>query len=146
MKKTVIGKVTNLLARIPSALLSVLTILLILWLTLSPDPLGHDSPRLFPGADKVAHALMFGFLTTMILLDYVRKSDWRPASERMAVYAAAGATIFGCLIEVAQREMALGRGFEYTDMLADFIGSLICAAGWFLIVNPWLRRFHENSN
>ena len=27
-----------------------------------PDPLGDDAPTLFPGADKVVHAIMFGFL------------------------------------------------------------------------------------
>ncbi len=134
------------LAGIPAALLSMLTTLLILWLTLSPDPLGPDSPRLFPGADKVAHALMFGFLTVMILLDYVRKTQWRPVKPRIVVGAAACSTILGCIIEVVQREMAMGRGFEYTDMLADFIGAAICAVGWIMVINPLLKRLIDKSN
>ena len=49
---------------------SLFTVMVILWLTLMPDPLGDDAPTLFPGADKIVHGLMFGFLTIVVLLDY----------------------------------------------------------------------------
>lgn len=134
------------LARFPGGLFSVLSTLLILWLTLSPDPLGPDHPRLFPGADKVAHLLMFGFLTTMLLLDYTRKRDWLPARISAIAIAVIASAFLGCLIEVLQLVMNLGRGFEFTDMVADFAGAVICGAGWWLLINPWLHHIHENSN
>lgn len=128
------------LSRLPRGLFSVLTLLLILWLTLSPDPLGDESPTLFPGADKVAHALMFGFLTTMILFDSIRRHAWRPVKISIIWLAVLFSTAVGILIEYAQLNMALGRGFEYTDMIADFIGALLCGVGWMLLVNPLLSR------
>ena len=70
-------KIRNLLSRFPGWLFTVLTILIILWLTLMPDPLGDDAPSLFPGADKLVHAIMFGFLTTMIMLDRQRRNRWK---------------------------------------------------------------------
>ncbi|MDE5975102.1 MAG: VanZ family protein [Muribaculaceae bacterium] len=127
-------------ASIPRWVPSIITVLVILWLTLSPDPLGKDSPRLFPGADKVAHALMFGGLTVMILFDHTRRDRWRPATVKFATIAAAASTILGCIVEFAQLIMNVGRGFEYTDMVADLVGADICAVGWIILINPLLSR------
>ena len=69
-------KLRAALSRLPQWVFTAATTLLILWLTLAPDPLGDDAPTLFPGADKIVHAIMFGFLTTMILLDTERKRGW----------------------------------------------------------------------
>lgn len=107
-----------------------MTVASILWLTLAPDPLGDDAPRLFPGADKVAHAIMFGFLTAMVLLDRQRKNGWAPVSAPSAWGAAAFSTALGVAIEVAQLMMALGRGFEVADMAADAAGAALCALIW----------------
>ena len=138
-----ISRLQRLLAAFPSGAFSVLSVLLILWLTLSPDPLGENSPRLFPGADKVAHFLMFGFLTAIFAFDRTRRDRWRPVSRSFLISAAVASTLLGCLIEVAQLKMELGRGFEYTDMLADFVGATLSGLGWALIVNPLLHRHHQ---
>lgn len=130
---------------IPRWLPTIITVMVILWLTLSPDPLGKNSPRLFPGADKVAHALMFGGLTVMILFDHTRRDHWRPVTVKYATIAAAASTILGCLVEFAQLIMDLGRGFEYTDMVADLVGADICAVGWILLINPFLSRLDSQQ-
>ncbi|MDE6754432.1 MAG: VanZ family protein [Muribaculaceae bacterium] len=137
--------ITRKLSHLPGGIFSVVSLLIILWLTLSPDPLGDNSPRLFPGADKVAHALMFGFLTAMILLDRTRKRDWLPVSIPPVMFAVAVSTAIGCLIEVLQLKMALGRGFEYSDMIADFAGALLTGNGWLLLMNPFLRDLHKDN-
>ncbi len=118
------------LSSLPSWLLTGLTAALILWLTLSPDPLGDDGPQLFEGADKVVHAIMFGFLTAMILLDYQRRHGWRRVSRERVVAAAVVSTLAGIGIEIAQLLMALGRGFETADMAADAAGAALVALLW----------------
>ncbi len=123
-------KIKEILTRLPAWALTALTVLLILWLTLAPDPLGEDAPTLFPGADKVVHALMFGFLTVMILLDKERKSAWHPVGWPFILLAAAGAAGLGIAIEFVQNAMEMGRGFEVADMIADCIGAVICAVCW----------------
>lgn len=123
-------KIRRSLAALPGWTLSVLTLAVIMWLTLVPDPFGDDSPSLFPGADKLVHALMFGFLALMILLDIRRRNAWRGTTLAEAVAAAVISTSIGVLIEFLQLVMALGRGFEVADMLADFSGSVICVFIW----------------
>lgn len=133
-------KFQKTLTRLPSWILTISTTLLILWLTLAPDPLGEDSPRLFPGADKVLHALMFGFLTMMILLDRVRRKGWMPLRLPSVAGAALASAVLGGLVEVAQLEMQMGRGFEWADILADTIGAATAAAGWSFIQDRLERR------
>ena len=133
-------KAKAFLTALPSWTLSVLTVALILWLTLVPDPLGDDAPRLFPGADKVVHAVMFGFLTVMILLDRQRKKNWIRLSAPFVWMAALFSTMSGIGIEVAQLEMELGRGFEVADMVADAIGAALCAAIWLRFQHLWCRN------
>ena len=114
----------------PPAIFSLLTLALIFWLTLFPRPLGDKMPPLFPGADKIVHGIMFGFLTLMFLLDRERKDRWNGIKWPVIIIAILSSSLIGILIEFAQLTMALGRGFELMDMLADFIGALICGIGW----------------
>lgn len=131
------NKIKECLSGFPGWIFTVLTVLLILWLTLAPDPLGDDSPELFPGADKIVHGIMFGFLTVVALLDSQRKSGWLPASSLRITMTAVVATLFGIAIEFAQRAMEMGRGFETADMAADGTGALICALLWRFLQHYW---------
>lgn len=133
-------KIRNLLSRFPGWLFTVLTILIILWLTLMPDPLGEDAPSLFPGADKLVHAVMFGFLTTMIMLDRQRRDNWRELGGNFIIASALVSALFGILIEVLQLEMDMGRGFEVADMVADAVGSFLCALGWKMFQGHWCKK------
>lgn len=125
------------LSKVPRWSFTIFTTLLILWLTLAPDPLGDDAPQLFPGADKIVHAMMFGFLTLMILLDRERSRHWKALPAKWVIGAAAASTLLGILIEVAQRLMDMGRGFEIADMVADTLGTVICAAAWYIAQRRW---------
>ena len=131
------NKIKELLSRMPKWIFTVLTVLLILWLTLAPDPLGDDSPELFPGADKIVHAIMFGFLTGMILLDRERKGDWSPLGKPCIAIAGISSAAFGIIIEFIQRAMDMGRGFEVADMIADCIGALLCSVLWMWLQPRW---------
>lgn len=130
-------KLRQILTRWPAWILTVVTLLAILWLTLVPHPLGDDEPQLFPGADKVVHALMFGGLTLVVLVDYQRKRGWLPLDSGFVWAVAAGSALFGVAIEFIQRAMALGRGFEVTDMIADASGCLLFAILWLLLQSRW---------
>lgn len=98
----------------------------ILWLTLAPQPMGDRELPLFPGADKVAHACMFGALMAALLFDagYVR-AGWRPPRLRVTILCAVIALLAGPLIELLQLHMQLGRSFEWADIAADSAGVLL---------------------
>ena len=133
-------KIRNMLSRFPGWLFTVLTILLILWLTLVPDPFGDDAPTLFPGADKLVHAIMFGFLTIMILFDRQRGNHWKKLDSKFIVVSALISSLLGILIEVLQLEMDMGRGFELADMVADATGSFLCAWCWKIFQGYWSKQ------
>ena len=126
------------LSKFPRSIFTVITVVVILWLTLAPKPLGDDPPALFPGADKLAHALMFGFLTAMMLFDRQRTHDWKRTGWKIATLYAITVSCFGILIECAQYLMGLGRGFELWDIVADTAGAFLVAIIWIPMQKYWL--------
>lgn len=108
----------------PAQLLpSLLTALAILWLTLAPDPVPSATPKLFPGQDKVVHALMF-FVWTLLICRDLRAVDRKPRPW----IAAMATTAVGAIIEVLQWAMDLGRSAEWLDLAADALGAFAAAA------------------
>ena len=130
------------LSKLPAWLLSIVTMLVIFWLTLAPKPLGDETPMFFPGADKVVHGIMFGFLGSMMMLDWQRKNHWREVYPRRIFVCATLSATLGILIEFAQASMGLGRGFEYADIAADTIGAYVFAIFWVLFQKYWIQNKH----
>lgn len=130
-------KFKQLIAIWPAWIVSILTILAILWLTLAPKPLGEEPPPLFPGADKIAHAIMFGGLSVTLLFDWQRKHKWKPITFSLAFLFALFSAVFGLVIEVAQSGMGLGRSFEFGDVIADTAGAYIFALFYLILQNLW---------
>lgn len=133
-------RLQTLLSPLPPWTLTLATVAAILWLTLSPAPLGPQPPLLFPGADKVVHALMFGFLTLMLCLDRQRAKGWKSPAPAFVWGAAAASALLGTAIEFAQLSMGLGRGFETSDILADAVGAALAAILWIECHNRFRRK------
>lgn len=119
--------------RFPSWIFTVLTVLLILWLTLARKPLGEMHVELFYGADKVVHALMFGWLAAMIILDYSRSRCWSCPAMSVIFTAVTVSSLFGVFIEFLQERMHNGRTFDIEDIVADFSGAVIAGGIWLLL-------------
>ena len=132
-----IVKLKRMLESLPSWILTIVVTLAILYLTLWPDPLPDDTPELFPGADKVVHALMFGGLTLVILIDRQRSAGWHLLGQRFVWTVALASAVFGAVIECLQWAMGLGRGFEIGDIIADMTGSVIFALIWLGLQRKW---------
>ena len=136
-------KFKRLLAVFPPWLFTGVTLLCILWLTLAPKPLGEEPPGLFPGADKVAHAIMFGGFSCMMMLDWQRKNRWERATPLMAIVCGILSSMWGIAIEFAQDAMGLGRGFEYGDILADVAGAFFFALVYIFLQNLWSQTLNK---
>lgn len=112
---------------LPKWTLTILCLVAILWLTLASKPLGDNDIQLFPHADKVAHAIMFGGFTFCILLDWMRKRNWTRCTVKVAAMAAMAAIIVGVITEILQQSMHVGRSGDPLDLLADSAGALLIA-------------------
>lgn len=119
--------IDSTLQRIPVWTLSALLIGAVLWLTLASKPLGDDAPKLFDGADKIAHALMFGVIAAAVMYDWQRSGPRRCLSAAAIVVIAIGTALFGAATEWMQDAMHVGRSFEWGDMAADAAGALVAA-------------------
>lgn len=124
-------RIRHILDKLPQWLLTAVTVAAILWLTLAPKPLGDMEPPLFPGADKLAHAIMFGGLALVIFIDRTHKGSKR-VSRRFAFFTFIICTLFGITIEYLQSMMQAGRGFEISDMIADGCSALLTSIFWLI--------------
>lgn len=126
--------IKHFLQKLPPWILSIVCFLAICWLTLASKPLGDNDIPLFPGADKIAHAIMFGGFTLCIIIDSLRSKGWPsyPANARIFLYAPDLPCIMGIATEILQREMHAGRSFELGDMISDITGAFLVAIGFFL--------------
>lgn len=133
------SKLKHILSKFPAWFFSILAVALMCWLTLAPHPLPDDSPS-FPGADLLAHGIMFGGITFCFLLDRQRRRDWTSVSLPYILWCFLFATGLGILIEYAQEWMEMGRTFEVRDMEADGAGSLFVALMWYFLQKRWSSR------
>ena len=114
--------------------LIVLTV--ILYGTLSSDPIGAENLPLFPHADKLIHAIMMGGLFSAIIFDMQRADRTRRVSVRTMLIVAIVIMIFGGLVEIIQMVMDAGRSAELLDLLADWLGVWVA----YFTAPPTIRR------
>lgn len=121
------GKAVEKIQQLPAWILSAICFVAILWLTLASHPLGSHSPRLFEGADKVVHGIMFGGFTLCLITDASRRNGWHPLRPTTIICFALAASLFGGAIEMLQFIMSVGRSADLMDLLADSTGASIIA-------------------
>ncbi len=105
---------------------SGLCLAVIIYATLSSDPIGADELPLIPHIDKIIHFIMMGGFAGAIAFDYYRADTRRHGLTlgRMARIAAAVA-VFSIFDEIAQATFTDCRGAELYDLLADWAGCLV---------------------
>jgi len=132
------------LSRIYPGILSSVVVMAILWLTLAPHPLPESEMTLFEHADKIVHGVMFGGLVFSLVFDRELYRQRRyeqtgmlprrhlPSLLLIAVFS----LIFGAAVEMLQGWMAMGRGCDSWDFLADLAGVALSA-----VISPRLVSF-----
>ena len=132
-------EIKNIIKSAPPGLYSLVALITILWLTLAPQPLPDNDIPLFEGADKIAHALMFGIFSMAILLDYCRIRGCATPVLWVCGLAAVISALTGVVIEYIQRAMNAGRCFEHADIVADCIGAA-SGAVIYLFLSKYLSK------
>lgn len=134
----------KLVLKTPPYLYSITVTVLILYLTLVPNPLPDDTPAMFPHADKIVHAVMFWAFYTSFAIDRMRQQIKDGLSSRLSrkwLATIMTTTItFGLAIEIAQFAMGLGRGCDMLDFVADVVGAVVASYTFRPIRHSILRR------
>ncbi len=76
--------------------------------------------------DKLAHAMVYGILTWLMLRAYRRSRNNRTLSWKEWIFPVLS-TGYGVLMECVQYAFIPGRFYEYDDMLANAFGAFV---GW----------------
>ena len=141
------NRLHSIVRRIPNRLPTVLAVGLLLWLTLASKPLGDNDMPLFQGADKLAHALMFGGTTAVLLFDIQRERGWHALRWILPVTAGTVFSLVGVAIEFAQEVMGNGRSFERADIAADTVGAYTMAILWIIFQKYWsIKTSYDGRN
>lgn len=110
---------------------SCLTLLVVLYATLWPDPELPPGIAFFPGFDKLIHAVMMGGLYGAFLFDSARKERREaPAlfatnggvSRQYRFFLAVVLMMFCAVDELFQTEFTATRTAEALDLMADWVG------------------------
>lgn len=119
---------------------SMAVLAVILYGTLTSDPLGDEELPLIPHIDKVIHFLMMGGLAAAVLFDIRRHrapgQDRRRLSLHIIIYVALGVAVFSVFDEWLQGQLSIGRPSDPLDAVANLLG--IFAAS--LLAPPVLRK------
>ena len=118
-------KLKSILQSLPAWMLSGVCLLVVLYLTLTPKPLGENDFILFTNADKVVHGIMFGGLLVAICVDKWRQKTFNLPSIKFVMRAAFGVILLGGVIELLQMVMNIGRSADVWDFIADSIGVIL---------------------
>ncbi|WP_417427601.1 VanZ family protein [Halpernia sp.] len=86
------------------------------YMLLKPGIENQEYWFMFPGIDKIIHLSIFAFLGFCISISFIRLHFF---------YFLLIILLYGISTEVLQEVMGLGRSFEFLDILADILGSLI---------------------
>lgn len=132
-------KCLHIFDKLPSFSLSIVIGIIILVLTLMPNPPGSEM-KMFLGVDKLVHFIMFGGMSLAIGLD-VQRRNW---NERFGLYKLfitfLSASIMGVMVEVMQSIMEFDRSFEYLDIVADSLGALTFS----VVLSLLLKKYNGN--
>lgn len=115
---------------------SLIVLGVILYATLSSDPLGADEIPAIPHIDKLIHASMMGGLVGAIIFDIQRADKNKIINRRTLILIASAVMIFGILDEIAQTTMANGRSGDWLDLVADWAGVWVA----FFTAPPAVRK------
>jgi hypothetical protein len=89
---------------------------------------GHSIPKIhwieLFHEDKPVHAIMFGLQAWLIIKARI-KYEYGYKVMDIVLWACIVSTVYGVLIEVAQKYWFIGRSFDYFDMIADAFGCVI---------------------
>lgn len=117
-------KLAHAIKVIPPWITSILVIALIAYISLDPNPMDINRIKLFAGADKIIHFIMYFTLCTVLILDYAKAI--MPHHTKFSSEAAFTTFAFalGLTFEILQGTITEERAFDLFDVVANTLAHL----------------------
>jgi len=93
--------------------------------SLDDNPFDVNDVQLFYGADKVVHAIMYAFLTMVMIYEMTKGLYFFKPNWQLYICLIAFNCLFSTLIESLQELMDLGRCYDIYDIIANCSGVII---------------------
>jgi len=101
---------------------TMVCVAVVLYATLTADPMDGTDLSFIPYFDKVIHAVMFGGLAGAAAFDWQRAHRDRSVAGRVMAVICLLCAVFGGLDEIAQATITDVRSGDFFDLAADIIG------------------------
>lgn len=119
---------------------TALTVIIVLYATLWPDPVGDADIMWFPGSDKLVHAIMMGGIASAVLFDHRRAGG--VLTRRYIIWVGLIVAVFSVADEYLQGVTNLGRTFDVWDIMAN-IGGVVIAS---ITAPPVINRIFRSKS
>lgn len=130
----------KIIKNVPTCLTTVALSALIAYLSLDSNPFDVNRVKLFEGADKLVHCIMYFCLSVVCIFDCAKVFYPNRLKTLLVVLCACIAFMFSMLMELLQGVMEIGRAASLGDMIANLIGTL---GGLFFMKYYFLKRFND---
>ena len=119
---------------------SLAIIVIVIYLSFFKPPQLDNIP-LFPGVDKVVHFCMYGGMSGMLWLEFLRNHR---KYETVLGHAWVGAVlcpiVMSGIIEILQEYCTTYRGGDWFDFLANTCGVIAATAFAWFVLRPWIVK------
>ena len=145
--------IAKLYKKIPSWVTSIIVMLIIAYVSLDPNPMDINSIKLFKGADKVVHFIMYFTLCSAFIFDYAKSR--MPHHTKFSSEAAftTFAFLYGLIMEILQAKLSEFRVFDaarglfvnaHCDVL-DITANTVGALAALIIIKLWLMHIFRKA-
>lgn len=75
--------------------------------------------------DKIVHLILFGVQSYLFILGFIKQDRYSSLQSHAERYGVLSSIAYGCLIEILQATIFIGRSGDVRDAIADALGALI---------------------
>lgn len=110
--------------------------------TTSLPPIPWD----FLSPDKIGHLVFYCIETLLLIIAFAKSQQWTTNRSIWILFAMLLAAAYGTMLEFVQAEIP-GRSFDYADMLANFVGTIIGVILYYKLGSKYiLSSLPKNKN
>ena len=119
---------------IPKGVPTIITLLLVFYFTLAPNPFGINALRIFPYAKQLGHFILYFVVASVFIMDYAKGKLPHHSKINHEIALATVAAVLSFVMELALMWWTDGYYYDITNVYAAWFGALVA----FLFYHYWL--------